>query len=137
MSSFGNQPQGAPQAQPSGQEPYGPPYGQQHGQPQWAPAYVQPGRQEFQPNYQPYQPAGQEPYRPPFGLSTAEDARRHARSSAVRQMVIGAVLALIGIVLTVVTYSAASGGGHYVVAYGPAIVGLITFVKGLVGYLRT
>ena len=83
--------------------------------------------------------APQEPYQAPWGLTAATSAdggRREARSAATRQMAIGGVIALIGIVVTVGTYAAASDGGHYFVAYGPAIIGVITFVKGLVGYLR-
>jgi hypothetical protein len=165
VSSFGNQPQwGPPREQPQGQpafeqQAYGQQaYGQQHGeQPRWALPPDEPyapyqPQQHGQPNGQGYgqQAYGQgfgqqaygrqdpgQPYQPPFGLSSAaDDARRRARSSGVRQMAIGGVIALIGIALTVATYAAASDGGHYVVAYGPAIVGVITFVRGLVGYLK-
>ena len=51
-------------------------------------------------------------------------------------MAIGAAVALVGLIITVVTYRAASDGGHYFVAWGPAVFGLITFVRGLVGYLK-
>lgn len=44
--------------------------------------------------------------------------------------------AVVGLIITIVTYRAASGGGHYVVAWGPAIFGLIALVRGLVAYLK-
>lgn len=46
-------------------------------------------------------------------------------------MLYGALWCIGGIVITVVTYSAASGGGTYVVAWGAIIFGFIQFVKGL------
>jgi hypothetical protein len=51
----------------------------------------------------------------------------------------GVILAVIGIVITAVTYSRASsrsGGGRYVVAYGPILWGVLTFVAGLVQWIK-
>ena len=58
------------------------------------------------------------------------------RSLALRQLGIGFLLLIIGIVVTSATYSAArssSGGGHYVLAYGPIAVGAISMIRGLIG----
>jgi hypothetical protein len=52
----------------------------------------------------------------------------------LRNMAIGAIVCIIGIVVTAGTYSAASsggGGGHYVVASGAIIFGGFQFLKGL------
>jgi len=57
------------------------------------------------------------------------EARNGDRS---RQLAIGAGLFAIGLFLTVVTYSAAeSGGGHYVLAWGPMVYGAIRFFRAL------
>jgi len=42
-----------------------------------------------------------------------------------------------GLVVTILTYSFASngGGGPYVVAWGPVVVGLFLLLKGLIGVL--
>lgn len=61
---------------------------------------------------------------------------RAARDRAVRNVWVGALTSIVGIVITAVSYSAASsssGGGRYVVAYGAIIFGGIQFVRGLVG----
>jgi hypothetical protein len=49
----------------------------------------------------------------------------------LRNMAIGAVVCLIGIAVTAGTYSAASSGGHYVVAWGAIVFGAFQFLKGL------
>jgi hypothetical protein len=50
----------------------------------------------------------------------------------LRNMAIGAIVCVVGIVITAATYSAASsGGGHYVVAWGAIIFGAVQFLKGL------
>jgi hypothetical protein len=52
-----------------------------------------------------------------------------ARKRGMRQIAIGAVIFVIGLVITVATYSSASSsptGGSYVVAYGPMILGVVT-----------
>jgi hypothetical protein len=62
----------------------------------------------------------------------------NARSSATRAMVIGAVICIIGLVVTIGSYSAAStspGGGRYVIAWGAVIFGGLQFVRGLIAYL--
>ncbi len=52
--------------------------------------------------------------------------------SGVRNMLIGGVLVVVGLAVTIGTYSAASeSGGRYYVFYGPVIWGAIMFFKGL------
>ena len=46
-------------------------------------------------------------------------------------LVVGALFLFGGLVLTVVTFAAASGGGTYVLAWGPMLYGLIRIMKGL------
>jgi hypothetical protein len=56
------------------------------------------------------------------------------RGEAFKQMAIGAVIAIIGIIVTFVTYSIAassSGGGSYVVAWGAIAFGGWRFFRGL------
>ena len=47
------------------------------------------------------------------------------------QIGLGLLLLAVGILLTVGTYSAAKGGGTYVLAWGPMVYGAITLVRGL------
>lgn len=53
------------------------------------------------------------------------------RSRANKDMLYGALWCIGGTVVTVVTYSAASGGGRYMIAWGAIIFGGIQFFKGL------
>ncbi|TMQ13367.1 MAG: hypothetical protein E6J90_28835 [Deltaproteobacteria bacterium] len=54
------------------------------------------------------------------------------RAWAQRQLAIGAVLLLIGIIITAATYGSASqSGGTYIIAYGPIVVGVIKIIRGL------
>jgi hypothetical protein len=62
---------------------------------------------------------------PPVDRSTVNDA-------ANRQMMIGAGLFVVGLIITVITYSIASdGGGTYLICWGPVVFGAIRFFKGL------
>lgn len=76
---------------------------------------------------------------------TAEDQANLQQARMVRsqqagkrgrtRMAIGGVLAVIGAVVTIATYSAASSsssGGTYLVAWGPMVFGVILFIQGLV-----
>jgi uncharacterized membrane protein len=49
------------------------------------------------------------------------------------EVALGLILIVIGIVITAVTYSHASseGGGRYILAFGPIIVGVIKLFRGL------
>ncbi len=55
------------------------------------------------------------------------------RSAGMKNMGIGALFCIGGIVATIVTYAIASesGGGMYIIAWGPAIFGGIQFFRGL------
>jgi hypothetical protein len=60
------------------------------------------------------------------------DLKEAKRKNASKDLVVGGLWFLGGIIVTVVTYSAASsGGGTYVVAYGAIIFGAVQFVRGL------
>jgi hypothetical protein len=54
------------------------------------------------------------------------------RAAAHRQITYGAILTVVGIIVTIGTYSSVSvSGGTYVIAYGPIIFGFIRLVRGL------
>jgi len=56
-----------------------------------------------------------------------------ARKRAIRQLLIGLGIFVVGLIITIATYSAASsGGGTYVVAYGPMIVGILWTIRASV-----
>jgi hypothetical protein len=67
-------------------------------------------------------------------LAQADVAKAAKRAQAVKMIVLGLVLCVIGIIITAATHEAAvsRGGGRYVIAYGPIIVGGIRFFQGLV-----
>ncbi len=63
-----------------------------------------------------------------------QSADSGSRSDGIGSMAIGGIICLVGIVITVVSYGAASGssrGGRYVVAWGAILFGAIRFFKGL------
>jgi uncharacterized membrane protein YvbJ len=74
---------------------------------------------------------------------TAADAqeqenRRYRRNRAARHMLTGAGLFLLGLVITVGTYAAASSsstGGHYLITWGLMLSGLGDLLYGFVGWL--
>jgi len=73
-----------------------------------------------------------------MSAGAAQDAEKAAkRAASARMMGIGLVLLVIGIVVTAVTHDEAerSGGGTYVIAYGPMIIGGIRFFQGLFGMM--
>lgn len=67
-------------------------------------------------------------------LSAMSYPAANRKGEAGKDMLIGGILIVVGIVITVATYSAASSsssGGHYLIAYGPVIYGVIRFFKGV------
>jgi hypothetical protein len=57
---------------------------------------------------------------------------REAREAGQKNMLLGALWCIGGTVVTVVSYSAASGGGgRYIIAWGAIIFGAIQFFRGL------
>jgi len=64
------------------------------------------------------------------------EAAKATRASASRNMVFGALWCIGGILVTAITYSAASsGGGTYFVAWGAILFGGLQFLQGLVQFL--
>ena len=118
---YGQQPY-AQQPQQAQQQAYAPQGGPQYPFPPQQPAYGQP-------------PQGQPQY--PFQLSPAQQLPPQpvVAPSKVggKQLAIGCALLLLGIAVTAGTHSAArhAGGGSYVIAYGPIVVGVITIFKGI------
>jgi uncharacterized membrane protein YebE (DUF533 family) len=51
------------------------------------------------------------------------------------KMLIGLIVCFVGAFVTYITYSAASGGGRFIVAWGAIAVGAGTFLAGLVQYI--
>jgi hypothetical protein len=112
---------------------------QQPGNPQYPPPqpYTQQpppsqyGQQQYPPYGQQYAGYGQSPrYGPPPVV------RNHHRAEGVKQIVGGLIALVVGLAITIGTYTAASGGGVYFVAYGPMIFGVIYLIKGLVNVSR-
>lgn len=63
-----------------------------------------------------------------------DDVRRDLRSRATGQLIFGAALLLLGIIITAATYgSASTSGGSYIIAYGPIGVGIIMIIRGIGG----
>ncbi|HEX7843333.1 MAG TPA: hypothetical protein VF469_37935 [Kofleriaceae bacterium] len=61
-----------------------------------------------------------------------EAHRRERRSRGSGRLAIGALLLVVGIVITAATYgSASTQGGTYIIAYGPIIFGVINIFRGL------
>ncbi len=60
------------------------------------------------------------------------DLSTEQRAAAYRQVTIGAILIVVGVFVTIATYSSASdSGGTYVIAYGPILYGFIRLGRGL------
>ncbi len=57
-------------------------------------------------------------------------------SSGQRDMIIGGLVCVVGILITAITYSSAEGGGTYVVAWGAIVFGAIQFFRGLYKYYQ-
>jgi hypothetical protein len=65
-----------------------------------------------------------------YATSSKVDQRQARREDAEKDMLHGALWCVGGIVVTVATYAAASGGGAYVVAWGAILFGAIQFLRG-------
>lgn len=119
--------------QPPAQPVMPPIYGWGDQQPQ-----ARPPQQPPQANWPPQAPPQGIPRAPapgyiPFEHDPHVQMMRDAhRSSGHRMMITGGIIALVGIIITAATYSAASeGGGTYLICYGPIIGGVVTFFKGV------
>jgi hypothetical protein len=59
------------------------------------------------------------------------------RTMAVRQLLVGTMLVVVGVVITAATYSTArNDGDRYLLAFGPIVIGAIAMVRGFIGLLR-
>lgn len=59
------------------------------------------------------------------------------RTMAVRQLLVGTMLVVVGVVVTAATYSSAHhDGDRYLLAFGPIVIGAIAMVRGFIGLLR-
>lgn len=67
----------------------------------------------------------------PAPYQTVTDQQRQIwRAKGKRSVAFGAIWLVAGILITVITYQAASGGGVYFVAYGPMIFGVYRLILG-------
>ena len=129
---------GFPSSQPPayGQQPQPYPQQPQMAQPQAYPPQPQGGPQYPFPQQGPPPAPGAPAY--PFQLSPAQQLPPQPVVAAStnhggRQILVGVALLVLGIAITAGTHSAArhAGGGSYVIAYGPIVVGVITIFKGI------
>lgn len=67
--------------------------------------------------------------------TSAESAAQAVMARGKRNMVVGGLWCGGGLVVTLYTYAAVSGGGTYVVAWGAILFGGIQFLKGMVQQL--
>jgi hypothetical protein len=65
------------------------------------------------------------------GKNIFELGKKANREVAKKNIVIGAIWCIGGTLVTVLTYQAASGGGHYIVAWGAIVFGGFQFLRGL------
>jgi hypothetical protein len=77
----------------------------------------------------------------PFELTTPPSSpgldEPDPRAMAVRQLLVGVMLVVVGVVVTAATYSTARhDGDRYLLAFGPIVIGAIAMVRGFVGLLR-
>lgn len=59
------------------------------------------------------------------------------RAMAVRQLLVGVMLLVVGALVTAVTFSTAhQDGDRYLLAFGPIVIGAIAMVRGFIGLVR-
>lgn len=59
------------------------------------------------------------------------------RTMAVRQLLVGVMLIVVGALVTAATYSTARhDGDRYLLAFGPIVIGAIAMVRGFIGLIR-
>lgn len=64
-----------------------------------------------------------------YGMPPPATGRGNKRGT--RKIIFGAILLFVGVVITIVSYAAASAaGGVFFVMYGPVVVGLISIISG-------
>jgi len=57
------------------------------------------------------------------------------RKTGINNMLVGGAFFLVGLIVTIVSYSSASSGGNYYLCWGAIIFGLIQFIQGLIQFL--
>jgi hypothetical protein len=70
---------------------------------------------------------------PIAGHATGLQAWEAARASARKTLIIGAAVTAVGLAISIGTYAAAASnpnGGHYFLAFGPVIVGVLALFRG-------
>lgn len=65
-----------------------------------------------------------------------EVRNKQKKEQGKKNMLFGALWGVGGIIVTAATYGAASAGGHYVVAWGAIVFGVIQFFGGVLQYSR-
>ena len=70
-------------------------------------------------------------------ISNARAETQNYKDAAQEMMMKGALWCIGGIVVTFGTYSLASGGGTYIIAWGAIVFGAVKFVRGLIGYIKS
>jgi hypothetical protein len=131
---YGQPGYGQPQpGTPYGQPQAGAPYGQEPG------AYGQaPGSPYGQPQPGAYGPAQPAPFGQP-GPMGMQGLGNLARRRGVRQVITGSILFVIGLLITIFTLGHAessTGGGTYIVAWGPMLFGIFAIIRGLLAISR-
>ena len=69
-------------------------------------------------------------------MADSAAAAESLKSSGKRGMIGGVVAAGIGIGISAATYQSAAIGGSYIFAWGPILLGLVTFFRGLMQYTK-
>jgi hypothetical protein len=64
------------------------------------------------------------------------EGRRVLAEKHKKRMIRGLLWTIAGIVITALTYTAASEGGTYFICWGAILLGFIDFLVGLIGWLR-
>lgn len=109
-----------PPNNPAGQAQY-----PQPGQQPYAQPYSQPG--------QPGQPGQAPPYSPPTGAPVpAGNQGRSLNPRGWMMIAGGGGLIVLGIIITIITYSMASGGGTFIVAWGLPLFGVVLIIRGII-----
>lgn len=62
------------------------------------------------------------------GTPSMQEVRRSEENQ--QKMMIGGLIFSVGLVVTIISYAGAQGGGTYIVAYGAIIFGAIQFARG-------
>jgi hypothetical protein len=57
------------------------------------------------------------------------------KKTGMTNMLVGGGFFVVGLIVTIFSYSAASSGGSYYLCWGAIIFGLIQFIQGLIQYL--